>query len=120
RPAPPSWSPRPAATSWGRDKGTSAADLKFLHRLRQTHFRNFKSKSGTRIINLLVPLCFRSSCQRVPQCITNFGSGALASDEHRDDRMRIHISHATQYHYDSAPSGVIQTLRLTPRNHDGQ
>src|SRR6266498_2262078 len=34
----------------------SAADLKFLHRLRQTHFRNFKSKSGTRIINLLVPL----------------------------------------------------------------
>src|SRR5438309_1506343 len=34
----------------------SAADLKFLHRLRQTHFRNFKSKSGTRIIYLLVPL----------------------------------------------------------------
>ena len=26
---------------------------------------------------LLVPLCFRSSCQRVPRCITNFGSGAL-------------------------------------------
>ena len=25
----------------------------------------------------LVPLCFRSSCQRVLQCITNFGSGAL-------------------------------------------
>src|SRR6266436_3624391 len=37
-------------------KRSSAADLKFLHRLRQTHFRNFKSKSGTRIINLLVPL----------------------------------------------------------------
>ena len=33
----------------------SAADLKFLHRLRQSHFRNFKSKSGTRIICLLVP-----------------------------------------------------------------
>src|SRR6266536_237482 len=31
-----------------RKRGTSAADLKFLHRLRQTHFRNFKSKSGTR------------------------------------------------------------------------
>src|SRR5436309_9454866 len=60
-----------------RKRGTSAADLKFLHRLRQTHFRNFKSKRGTRIIGLLVPLCFRSSCQRVPQCITNFGSGAL-------------------------------------------
>src|SRR2546430_7715695 len=39
-----------------RKRGTSAADLKFLHRLRQTLFRNFKSKSGTRIICLLVPL----------------------------------------------------------------
>ena len=55
----------------------SAADLKFLQQSRRGSFRNFKSKSGTRIINLLVPLCFRSSCQRVPQCITNFGSGAL-------------------------------------------
>ena len=26
---------------------------------------------------VLVPLCFRSSCQRGPPCITNFGSGAL-------------------------------------------
>ena len=34
--------------------------------------------------------------------------------------MRIHISHETHYHYDAAPTGVIQTLRLTPRNHDGQ
>jgi transglutaminase-like putative cysteine protease len=34
--------------------------------------------------------------------------------------MRIHISHETQYEYDTPPSGVIQTLRLTPRNHDGQ
>jgi Flp pilus assembly protein TadG len=39
-----------------RDRLTSAADLKFLQRLRQTHFRNFKSKSGTRSICLLVPL----------------------------------------------------------------
>src|SRR5947208_583333 len=60
-----------------RKRGTSAADLKFLQQSRRGSFRNFKSKSGTRIINLLVPLCFRSSCQRVPQCITNFGSGAL-------------------------------------------
>src|SRR5712691_4115028 len=60
-------------------RGTSAADLKFLQQSRRGSSRNFKSKSGTRIINLLVPLCFRSSCQRVPQCITNFGSGALAS-----------------------------------------
>ena len=31
----------------------SAADLKFLHHMRQSHFRNFKSKSGTRIMTLL-------------------------------------------------------------------
>ena len=34
--------------------------------------------------------------------------------------MRIRISHTTTYHYDQPPAGVIQTLRLTPRNHDGQ
>src|SRR6185369_16031661 len=33
--------------------------------------------------------------------------------------MRIHISHETRYHYDAPTSGVIQTLRLTPRNHEG-
>src|SRR5262249_53111922 len=40
--------------------------------------KELEIESGTRIIELLVPLCFRSSCQRVPPCITNFGSGALA------------------------------------------
>ena len=34
--------------------------------------------------------------------------------------MRIRISHETRYHYDAPINGVIQTLRLTPRNHDGQ
>jgi transglutaminase-like putative cysteine protease len=34
--------------------------------------------------------------------------------------MRIRISHETIYRYDQPASGVIQTLRLTPRNHDGQ
>jgi transglutaminase-like putative cysteine protease len=34
--------------------------------------------------------------------------------------MRIRISHATAYRYDTPPTGVIQMLRLTPRNHDGQ
>jgi transglutaminase-like putative cysteine protease len=34
--------------------------------------------------------------------------------------MRIRVSHDTAYHYDSPARGVIQTLRLTPRNHDGQ
>jgi transglutaminase-like putative cysteine protease len=34
--------------------------------------------------------------------------------------MRIRISHATSYRYARPAAGVIQTLRLTPRNHDGQ
>jgi transglutaminase-like putative cysteine protease len=34
--------------------------------------------------------------------------------------MRIRIAHDTVYRYASAPRGVIQTLRLTPRNHEGQ
>jgi transglutaminase-like putative cysteine protease len=35
-------------------------------------------------------------------------------------RMRIHISHLTSYCYETPAAGVIQMLRLTPRNHDGQ
>jgi transglutaminase-like putative cysteine protease len=34
--------------------------------------------------------------------------------------MRIRVSHETVYRYDEPPKGVIQTLRVTPRNHDGQ
>lgn len=34
--------------------------------------------------------------------------------------MRLAISHSTSYRYEPATSGVIQVLRLTPRNHDGQ
>jgi transglutaminase-like putative cysteine protease len=34
--------------------------------------------------------------------------------------MRISIFHETAYHYEHPPTGVIQLLRLTPRNHDGQ
>jgi len=34
--------------------------------------------------------------------------------------MRIRISHATTYHYDTPPAAVTQMLRLTPRNHDSQ
>src|SRR3954452_17077620 len=44
----------------------------------RVHLRNFKSKSGTRIIELLVPFGFRSSCPRVPHRITNFENRALA------------------------------------------
>jgi transglutaminase-like putative cysteine protease len=34
--------------------------------------------------------------------------------------MRIRISHETLYRYELPAKGVIQTLRMTPRNHDGQ
>jgi transglutaminase-like putative cysteine protease len=34
--------------------------------------------------------------------------------------VRLRISHATTYTYDPPPNGVIQVLRLTPGNHDGQ
>lgn len=34
--------------------------------------------------------------------------------------MRIQVSHGTHYRYDAPVKGVIQLLRLTPRNHDGQ
>jgi len=44
----------------------SAADLKFLQRLLQLRLGNFRSKSGTGIIGLLVPFAFRSSCKRLP------------------------------------------------------
>src|SRR5262245_31147780 len=40
--------------------------------------QELQSESGTGIIDLLVPLCFRSSCRDAPRCITNFESGALA------------------------------------------
>jgi transglutaminase-like putative cysteine protease len=34
--------------------------------------------------------------------------------------MRIKIRHQTTYRYAVPPSGVIQILRMTPRNHEGQ
>jgi transglutaminase-like putative cysteine protease len=34
--------------------------------------------------------------------------------------MRIRVTHQTIYRYDRPTTGVIQLLRLTPRNHDGQ
>ncbi|NJL50344.1 MAG: transglutaminase family protein, partial [Blastochloris sp.] len=34
--------------------------------------------------------------------------------------MRLRISHETRYHYQQPINGLIQILRLTPRNHDGQ
>ena len=34
--------------------------------------------------------------------------------------MRLRIAHQTRYRYESPATSVIQMLRLTPRNHDGQ
>ena len=34
--------------------------------------------------------------------------------------MRLRIAHATSYRYEPPASGVIQILRMTPGNHDGQ
>jgi hypothetical protein len=54
----------------------SAADLKFLQGLPHARVRNFKSKSGTGNIGLLVPHYFRSSRQNEPRGFANFGNGA--------------------------------------------
>jgi transglutaminase-like putative cysteine protease len=35
-------------------------------------------------------------------------------------RMRIRVSHLSSYRYTTPAASVIQMLRLTPRNHDGQ
>src|SRR5579885_1787236 len=64
---------------WVLPRAPSAADLKFLHRLRHARLGTSNRKAALEIIYLLVPLCFRSSCQTVPPRITNFGSGALMS-----------------------------------------
>jgi transglutaminase-like putative cysteine protease len=34
--------------------------------------------------------------------------------------MRIRVAHSSVYRYDPPAAGVIQVLRLTPRNHEGQ
>src|SRR5580704_9524128 len=34
--------------------------------------------------------------------------------------MRLRIAHSSIYRYDPPAAGVIQVLRLTPRNHEGQ
>jgi transglutaminase-like putative cysteine protease len=34
--------------------------------------------------------------------------------------MRIRVAHRTDYRYDPPATGVIQVLRVTPRNHEGQ
>src|SRR3954452_24842700 len=48
---------------------TSAADLKSLHRKRRNEPRDFKSKRGTRITNLLVPIAIRSSKKVIAEMV---------------------------------------------------
>src|ERR1043166_10288719 len=74
----------------------SAADLKFLHRLRQTHSRNFKSKSGTGIINLLVPLCFRSSCVRGCRNVSRTSEAPSSIDRTIVVHLRDTVRHVSQ------------------------
>src|SRR5215468_1886261 len=68
---------------------TSAADLKFLHHLQQALIGTSNRKAALETIELLVPLCFRSSCQNVLRCITNFGNGALAGHEPHPIKCRF-------------------------------
>src|SRR5256885_17203878 len=72
----------------------SAADLKFLHRLRQTHFRNFKSKRGTRIICLLVPLLlpkFVSESAAMYHELRKRGTWVYSRDDFRAHMMRAFV-----------------------------
>jgi Family of unknown function (DUF5996) len=55
------YDPQYAQKFWLALLQASAADLKFRHHLPQPRLGTSNRKSGTRIINLLVPLCFRSS-----------------------------------------------------------
>jgi len=70
-------STREAAVVCANRRRSSAADLKFLEWLPRVRVGNFKSKSGTRNIYLLVPLLFPKFVQMAPQWTTNFGNGAL-------------------------------------------
>ena len=49
---------RPSGLHRRSPRRASAADLKFLHHRPRVRARNFRSKSGTRIIKLLVPFIF--------------------------------------------------------------
>src|SRR5262245_32497561 len=57
---------------------TSTADLKPLTHSRQNRIQGLQIVSGTRIISLVVPMTFRSSCTVARQWSTNFGKWALA------------------------------------------
>ena len=49
----------------GCGRKASAADFEVPAAFAANSFRNFKSKSGTKFIDLLVPLCFRSFVSEV-------------------------------------------------------
>ena len=70
--------PEKGPEAFGKIPGsaTSTADLKSLHCKQRIRSRDFRS-SGTQNVDLLVPFAFRSSCKRLPRCLTNFGKRAL-------------------------------------------
>src|SRR5208337_569103 len=58
---------------------SSAVNLKFLSFVRKASCRNFKFKTRTRIIKLLVPLLIPKFASEVPRVPANFGIGALVA-----------------------------------------
>src|SRR5262249_30976541 len=73
--------PMPAIGPWRASYriGASAANPKFAHPFPAKRVANVGFKSGTRIIELLVSLRFRSSHQRSPRPLANFGIGTRAA-----------------------------------------
>src|SRR6266851_7691881 len=72
--------PPPVACSFSRRKNVFARpgpEPEVRTPLAASSIANFGFKRDTRIIELLVPLRFRSSYQSVQQGLTNFGIGAL-------------------------------------------
>ena len=67
------------------------------------------------------PSCFQVSLPlTLPRRPLSRGLDRAAAVFDAGPDMRIQISHETIYRYEQPARGVIQTLRLTPRNHDGQ
>src|ERR1044071_717784 len=58
--------------------------------------------------------------RRLPRCRAPCFVCAVAPSSSAACVMRIRISHLTSYAYGTPANSVIQMLRLTPRNHDGQ
>src|SRR5262249_41189504 len=67
---------RAVCDEFAASSSPSAADLKFLHHLQQALLGTSNRKAALDH-KVASALCFRSSCQSVLRCITNFGNRAL-------------------------------------------